>query len=373
MEEQALYQLALTRTPGIGPAYTRKLIGHFGDAASVFQAKKEKLLAVLRKETAEAILGFCGHSRLKDELSQLKKNGVRILFFTDPAYPRRLNSFSDTPPLLFYQGNADLNAKNTLAVIGTRSPSDYGRQVTAQLIGQLSQPDLLLISGLALGIDAAAHTAALNNHLPTVGILGHGFQHLYPPENRTLAKAMLREGGLLTSFAYDTAPETFHFPMRNAVIAALSDAVLVVETGRKGGSLLTVNKALAYSRTLFALPGRVTDQRSAGCNWLIRQGKAQLLTSAEQLQATMGWKWPAGRTGIQGTLSLPSLEPGMVSEDRLLQLIKEKDSLSIDELTARSRLSPSTVALLLLNLELQGSIRALPGKRYKINGPVVRA
>jgi DNA processing protein len=373
MEEQALYQMALTRIPGIGPAYTKKLIARFGDAAAVFRAKKENFSTVgISKEIVEAILGFRGHAGLEDELRLLKKKGARPLFFTDSAYPRRLLRIPDSPPLLFYAGNADLNAKKIVAVVGTRSPSAYGRQVTSQLIRQLAQPDLLLISGLALGIDAAAHEAALNNHLPTVGILGHGFEHLYPAENGVLAKAMLRAGGLLTSFAYHAQPETYHFPFRNQIVAALCDAVLVIETGRKGGSLITVKKALEYNRKVFAVPGRLMDTRSAGCNWLIQQGLAGMLTSGDQLPAAMGWEWPAGGAGIQAALPLSSPgSPGKEPEERLLNLLKETDSLALDELTVRSRLSPSSVALHLLNLELQGLISALPGKRYKCNAPLV--
>jgi len=368
--------MALTRIPGIGPAYTRKLIARFGDAVAVFQAKKEQLLAMegIREGPADAILGFAGHKALQAELVLLEKKGVRPLFFTDAGYPDRLRKVPDSPPLLFYKGNADLNARRILAVVGTRNPSDYGRQATAQLIRQLAQPGLLVISGLAAGIDTAAHKAALNQQLPTVGILGHGFGYLYPPENESLANAMLRQGGLLTSFPFDAGPEKYHFPDRNKLVAALCDAVLVVETARKGGSLSTVNEARKYHRRVFAVPGRIMDTRSAGCNWLIRQGMAEMLTSGDQLPAAMGWDWPAGGTGVQASLRLSSSDSeGTEQEELLLHLLKEKDSLSIDELGSRCGLPPSSLALLLLNLETAGLISALPGKRYKCNPSEIRA
>jgi DNA processing protein len=377
LNEETLRRVALTRIPGIGPVYTRALIRYFGDAVSVFRAKKQALLQAvprMKPGMAEAIEGFHPGPALESELRQLEKKGVRPLFFTDKDYPRKLNDLPGTPALLYYRGNIDLNAKKIVAIVGTRIPSDYGRRVTAELIKQMAQPDLLVISGLALGIDAAAHQAALDNRLPTVGVLGHGFGCLYPPENRELAKAMLRNGGLLTSFPYGARPEGHHFPDRNKVVAALCDAVVVVETARKGGSLLTVKQALTYKKKVFAVPGRIMDTRSAGCNWLIRQSMAQMLTFGDQLPAAMGWKWPKGATGIQAPLQLASAADIATSpEDSLLILLKEKDSLTIDELAAGSRLDPSALALALLQLEMQGRINALPGKRYRFNAPIIRA
>ncbi|HEY1212136.1 MAG TPA: DNA-processing protein DprA, partial [Bryobacteraceae bacterium] len=242
------------------------------------------------------------------------------------------------------------------------------------LIRQMAQPGMLIISGLALGIDTAAHKAALDHRLPTVGVLGHGFGRLYPPENRTLAVEMLHNGGLLTSLPYSAKPEAYHFPDRNLIVAALCDALLVVETARKGGSLLTVKEALRYGRKVFAVPGRIMDTRSAGCNWLIRQNRATMLTSGEQLPAAMGWTWPAGGKGVQSTLRLSSagVDPEN-SGDTLLELLKQQDSLTIDEIAARTGLPPSALALVLLRLELKGLISALPGKRYRINAATTLA
>jgi DNA processing protein len=236
------------------------------------------------------------------------------------------------------------------------------------LIRQLAQPEMLIISGLALGIDTAAHQAAMDHGLPTVGVLGHGFGHLYPPENRGLATAMLQDGGLLTSLPYSTRPEAFRFPDRNLIVAALCDALLVVETARRGGSLLTVKEAQRCNRRVFAVPGRIMDSRSAGCNWLIRQDRATMLTSGEQLPAAMGWGWPEGGKGVQGTLRLSSTGADRTNpENSLLELLKQQDSFYIDEISGRTGLPPSTLALLLLRLELKGWVSALPGRRYKLN------
>lgn len=369
MDEETLYRLALTGLPGIGAAYTKKLIERFGDATGVFRAKeKDLLLPGLGRESVEAILSFSGRDKLRAELQWLERKAVRLLFFTDPDYPSRLLSIQEAPPLLFYCGNADLNTRRIVSVVGTRDASEYGRRATTQLIGELAQRGLIIISGLALGIDAAAHKAAMDNRIPTVAVLGHGLSVIYPSENRSIAKAMVKEGGLLTAFRHDVGPQRFRFPDRNRLIAGLCDAVIVAETAREGGSMLTVKYAMAYGKKIFAVPGRLTDHRSAGCNWLIRQGIAQLLTSGEQLTAAMGWEWPAGAAGLQTSLSVGRQDIAAGSHgDRVLQLLRDKESLGLDELAIGSELDPGTLALTLLNLELRGSIHTLPGKRYSAN------
>ena len=369
MDEDTLYQLALTGTKGIGPVYTKRLIQQFGSAKAVFHAGKDALtMAQMSPGPMHTIQNFRDWTTLEKELLLLEKRGIQTLFFTDKDYPQRLLSLPDSPALLFYKGKTGLNAKKIIAVIGTRGPSDYGRQITEQIIRQLAQPNLLIISGLAYGIDACAHSAALKYNLPTVGILGHGLSRIYPHEHTGLAKAMLSEGGLLTSFRLNSGPEPHNFPLRNNIIAGLCDALLVIETGRKGGSLLTVEKAQACKKKIFAVPGKLTDTRSAGCNWLIQQGNAELLLSGQQVQASMGWEWPANQLGVQAHLPfLPAANDQKPQEKLLLKLLKETKSLSLDELSTQSQLEISAVSLYLLNLELQGLISTLPGQRYRLN------
>jgi len=379
LEDPALYQLALTRIHGIGTAYTKLLIDRFGDARAVFHADRPTLVrAGIKKNLVDAILQFSAYAPLEKELQTQKRNGIRMLFFTDPDYPRRLLTMPDFPPLLFYQGIADLNTEKIIAVVGTRRPTDHGKQITQRLIRELAQPNLLIISGLAFGIDAAAHAAALEYQVPTIGILGHGLEYLYPGEHTGMARAMQRQGGLLTQFPYHAKTEAHNFPMRNRVIAGLCDALIVVETGDTGGSLITAADALDLSKKIFAIPGRITDEKSRGCLRLIRGQKAELLVSGEQLQASMGWEWPAGRTGQQATLSFPSNAPAALTshaqpdqklatpEQNILSLLREKETLSIDELAAFTQLSLASIPLFLLNLELQGLIHSLPGRRYRL-------
>lgn len=369
MDTQAIYQLALTRLPGIGDGCTKRLIHHFGDARAVFEADAATLTPTgINQEQTRAILQFSAWDELRKELMTLTRQGVRMLFFTDPGYPRRLKDAPRMPPLLFYQGAADLDAERVIAVVGTRTPTDYGRQMTQQLIRQLAQPGLLIISGLAHGIDAVAHAAALANNIPTVGILGTGLGQCYPRENTRLSGSIRQQGGLLSSFPYESGPDGYHFPIRNRLVAALCDALIVVESGRTGGSLLTAGDAEKYHKKVFAVPGRITDRTSAGCLRLIRQGRAECLVSGEQLQVSMRWNWPAGHTGAQASLPfLSDSDSRPEPERRLVKLLEEKESLSVDELATFSRLDTSSIAITLLNLELQGLIHPLPGKRYRLN------
>ena len=396
LDKQTLYRLALTRTPGIGPAYTKKLLLHFGDAESIFQADSKALADTgISTDAIHALLQPPDLRLLDNECRQMAQKGIRILVHSDPDYPRRLHRIPQAPALLFYQGPANLNAEKILAIIGTRKTTEYGREIAQQLVRDLAQPGLLIISGLALGIDAAAHHAALHYHVPTVGILGHGLDMIYPAEHWGLSRAIRHQGGLLTSFGHDVKPDRHTFAMRNQLVAGLCDALIVVETGVTGGSLLTVDAACTLKKKIFAVPGRLTDEKSEGCLRLIREGKANLLISAKQLQADLGWHWPAEHPGAQSTLPFPTtapptnhqtspadhhasttnhhiaLSPGHQappkSEEDLLQLLRQKESLSIDELSTFSHLDAPSLAVTLLSLELAGKVRSLPGKRYRLN------
>lgn len=369
--EQTIWRMALTRIHGIGIGYTKKLIAVFGDAAGIFKASQQQLQAAgLQEAPARAIVEFDAWEPLKAEAALLAAKGIRLLYFTDPDYPQRLLSISDAPPLLYYLGKADLNAKRIVAIVGTRSSTDYGRRMTASLAAQLRPVAPLIISGLAMGIDAAAHKAAVDSGLPTVGVLAHGLATIYPRANKQLSEDMLGKGGLLTSYAFSARAERFNFPMRNRLVAGMCDALIVAETPPVGGSMLTVGHARSLGKPIFAVPGRLGDFRSQGCNRLIQQGVAQLITSGEQLAAEMGWMWPVGGAGVQAAMFFESAGASSEAagsdcpEGRLVRLIREKENPDIDELILCSGLDASVVALALLQLELRGAIAVLPGKRY---------
>ncbi len=317
MEKDSLYRLALTRVKGIGPRRTRILISRFGEAEAIFRtppALLEKISGVGRAG-AKAIEAFREFQAAEKELAFLEKYRINPLFFTDPAYPARLAKNKNAPALLFYKGTADLNSAKVLSVVGTRNPTGYGRQLTEKIIAALTLPDLLIVSGLAYGIDAAAHQSALRHRLPTVGVLGHGLDRIYPGQHAGLAREMLKQGGLLTEFSSGTEPDEHNFPIRNRIVAGMCDALLVVETGCRGGSMLTVENAIAGNKKVFAIPGRMTDHKSAGCNTLIHQGKAILLTSPQQLLQEL----QLGERAAQPAPSIPvrskSKARGLLSAD----------------------------------------------------------
>ena len=298
---------------------------------------------------------------------------INPLFLTDEKYPQRLLNCYDSPTLLFYKGNADLNNSKIIAVIGTRSNSDYGKQVTEQLIRDMAEFNILVISGLAYGIDAIAHKAALKNNLPTVGVLAHGLDKLYPSEHASIAREMIQQGGLLTEFGSDSKPDKHNFPVRNRIVAGMADSIIVIETGIKGGSMITAELANGYNKDVFAFPGKTTDSKSIGCNYLIKNNKAALLTDALQLSEWMGWTMrPRSSFNSHSSFDSRSGQRELFvelteTEKKIIGMLREKQPMHIDELNIKSNINTSAVAAAVLNLELQGIINLLPGKMYALN------
>jgi DNA processing protein len=365
MNDQILYQLALTLVPHIGDVHAKILIQHFGDARSVFAAKQSVLekLEGIGTVRARSIKQFTDFEPAEKEIRFIEKYKVEALFLTDPAYPKRLLNCYDPPTMVFYKGSADLNASKVLAIVGTRSNSDYGKAFTEKLVKDLAGQDIIITSGLAFGVDAIAHKAAVKNGLRTVGVVGHGLDIIYPEANTALAKEMVKEGGgIFTEFFSGTKPDKHNFPLRNRIVAALSDATVVVETAIKGGSMITAKLADAYNRDVFAVPGRTIDKASAGCNHLIRNNKAILLTDADQLLEVLGWKEKKTKAKRQKELFIE-----LTAEEKLVvQILQEKENVHIDEINISSGLSSSAVAAAILSLELQNVIGCMPGKMYKL-------
>jgi DNA processing protein len=266
--------------------------------------------------------------------------------------------------MLFYRGNANLNAPRIVAVIGTRINSAYGKQLTENLVQTLAQYNALVVSGLAFGIDAIAHKAALHHHAPTVGVLAHGLDCLYPTEHTNLAKEMIQQGGgLITEFCSDITAEKHHFPIRNRIVAGMCDAVVVIETGTKGGSMITAELANGYNRDVFAYPGRVTDAKSAGCNALIKNNKAILITNAQELAESLGWNEPQRKNYQPQKELFINLN---AEEQALVGMLSEKKPVHIDELNLKCGLSTSSLVTAVLSLEMQNIVQALPGNRYQL-------
>jgi len=359
------FQLSLTLIPNIGPVQTKILLQHY-DVGDIFKAKKRELEKIegIGNIRAESIKSFMDFSKADEEIAFIEKYRIRPLFITDKDYPKRLLNCYDSPTLLYYKGEANLNHSKIISIIGTRHNTEYGRQLTESLVEQLALQNVMIVSGLAYGIDAIAHKAAIKNDLLTIGVLAHGLDQVYPSQHTSLAKEMLRSGGLLTEFRSKSKPDKHNFPNRNRVVAGMSDATIVVETGIKGGSMITAELANNYNKDVFAFPGKVTDSRSAGCNYLIRNNKAVLLTDARELVELLNWDEAARPVGSRQK----ELFIDLSDEERLIiSILREKKSVHIDEINFKSGLSSSSVAAAILNLELQNVVLSLPGKLYQIS------
>jgi DNA processing protein len=366
MTNELLYQLALTLVPNIGDVHAKILVQQLGDAKSVFEAKQTTLEKIegIGTVRARSIKEFNEFHLAEEEIKFIDKYKIKTLFLTDRDYPRRLLNCYDSPTLLFYKGKADLNASRVLGIVGTRSNTEYGKQFTEKLVKDLEDEAIVIISGLAFGIDAIAHKAALKYGLPTVGVVGHGLDKMYPYEHTSLAKDMVKQGGgILSEFFSGTKPDKHHFPLRNRIVAGLCDATVIVETHIKGGSMITAKLADAYNRDVFAVPGRTIDKYSSGCNHLVKHNKAILLTDTEELLEVMGWK----ERKKEGSKKQRELFIELSAEEKqVLQLLQEKEAVHIDEINLKTGLNSSAVAAAILNLELQNVISSLPGKMYKL-------
>lgn len=297
-------------------------------------------------------------------LLYLERIGAESVFFTDISYPRRLRQCPDAPLLLYAKGAIDWNPEKVISIVGTRHATDYGKQLVHELIGGISGHKPLIISGMAYGIDICAHSAAIQHQLPTIGVLGHGLHCLYPAEHEKTAKAMLSNGGLISEFPPGTGPEPMHFPMRNRIVAGMSDATLVIESGEKGGSLITAALANDYNRDVFAFPGDVQRSFSRGCLQLIREQKANLLTGSADFLAYMGWdKEPeVSKVAIQSSL-FTELSP---VEEKIVAALSKQPEMAVDSIGYHSSLTPGEVSSHLLSLEFKGLVRSLPGRRYSL-------
>ncbi|MDB5201465.1 MAG: dprA [Ferruginibacter sp.] len=363
MNNDLLYQVALTQVQQIGDVHTRILINTFGEAAAIFKAPLKKLETIegIGRKRAQAIKSFHAFPDCEKELAFIEKYKIRPLFITDDNYPKRLLNCYDSPSLLYFRGTANLNAAKILSIVGTRSHSEYGKQVCEKLLAELEAKDILIVSGLAFGIDTIAHRNALKNGFQTVGVLAHGLDRIYPSQNKFLAKQMLEYGGLLTDFKSETNPDKQNFPKRNRIVAGLCDALIVVESSVKGGSIITAELANSYNKDVMAYPGRSNDIKSEGCNFLIRKNKASLVTSAADIMEMMNWDQP-----VKPKVAQRELFSDLNTEEQLIVNLLAIQPTHIDELYVKTNLSSSTTANALLMLEMRNIISALPGKIYQL-------
>lgn len=344
----------------------KSLMAYLGGSEEVFKTSPAKMATIPGiGEKRATQWDFEEALRLAErEILFAEKHDIDIIYYTDARYPKRLKNCGDSPVLLYSKGNMELNLPKVISIVGTRNATDYGKQLCHQLIEELQQYNVLIVSGLALGIDVAAHKECLKLNLPTVGVLGHGLDRMYPSQNRATAERMLENGGLLTEYPSGTIPDRENFPQRNRIVAGMTDATVVIEAGIKGGALITAEIANSYNRDVFAFPGRLDDMYSEGCNFLIRNNKASLLTCVADLAFSLGWDKPDSTRPVE-QFSLPL---DLTNDERLIFdiLQQHKVPLAIDDLTIKANMPMSILAMNLLNMEMQGYIRSLPGKTYRV-------
>lgn len=368
MQDERLCSLALTRIPGLGLVGSMKLVSKMGSAACVFEHRKElsRLVPGVSEKAIAALDNPEAFRRAEQELLFCEKNHIRCLTLKDEDYPSRLRECDDAPLALFYRGNADLNAQRVICMVGTRHATTYGQELCNHFLSDLSAlcPDMLVISGLAYGIDIHAHRAALQNRFQTIGVLAHGLDRIYPAEHRKTAIEMMQQGGLLTEFPSGTNPDRQNFVKRNRIVAGMSDATIVVESAAKGGALITAELAGSYHRDCFAFPGRCNDEYSAGCHNLIKKNQATLLTSAKDLVEAMGWdSQPKAIKTVQREL-FPELSE---EEERIVKRLgRAPEGLQINTLVVETNIPVNRMTALLFELEMKGVIRALAGGVYRI-------
>jgi DNA processing protein len=365
-QNELAYQVGLTLIEGIGDVNAKNLLAYCGSAKEVFRQKKGQLLKVpgIGEYLARSIIRNRDVlRRAEQEIRFIQKNKITPLFFSDNAYPARLKYCSDSPVMLYYKGSADLNKERIIGIVGTRRPSDYGKEKTQETVKDLKNSGAIIVSGLAYGVDILAHKTAIDTGLETVGVLAHGLDRIYPQAHDRIANKMLAHGGLLTDFMSGTNPDAVNFPKRNRIVAGLCDALVVIESKRQGGSLITATIANSYNKDVFALPGRAGEPLAEGCNGLIKQNRATLIENAADLLYAMQWE----ETEKKQSVSQTKLQINLSDEEKLiLQAFSVRPELHIDEICYEGRMPVSKVAALLLQMEFSGFIKSKPGKMYQL-------
>lgn len=368
MTEDKLYQVALSLIPKIGPVLSKQLINYFESPKTILSTPRGKLTKI--PGVGEKLVRLI--PKQQDLLAQAErvindssKKNIGIHYYKEASYPKRLLAINDAPIVLYSKGNVALNPIKTLGIVGTRKATKYGFGVTDDLVRDARKQHPTIVSGLAYGIDERSHRAALNHDLPTIGVLACGLDRIYPKAHAQTAMQMLDKGGLLSEYPIGTQPDPRLFPARNRIIAALSDALVVVEAARKGGALISANIAHSYDRPVFAVPGEVGKSYSEGCNLLIKNMKANIYTSFKDIVNELGWddeQETQSRNANQRYLGLEGEEKKVVDT-----LLNNGQQLHIDQLSWQAQIPLSQLAGVLLQLEFSGFVKSLPGKEYQLS------
>lgn len=367
-ENELLCTIALTQIKGVGPGTARSLCEAAGGAVQVMEHRNslKDIVPDASPHLLELMTGAdWAMERAKREMEQMQSKKIDCITFTDPRYPQRLLECPDAPIVLYHCGNANLNAKHIISMVGTRKCTDYGRDICRNFVAELKElfPDALIVSGLAYGIDIHSHKAAIANGMPTIGVLAHGLDRIYPYANRQTAVEMTKHGGLLTEYVMGTTPEKGNFVQRNRIVAGISDVTIVVESADKGGSLITANIAHSYQREVLAFPGRVYDEMSKGCNRIIQNEMAHAIRSAEDFCNIMGW---APETPQHSPVQQELFVELTSEEQKITDCLGTADSKPVSAIVAETGLTFSRVSVMMFNLENKGIVQLTGGARYRL-------
>jgi len=367
--QDLIYRIGITLVKGIGNITAKQIVENQDNISLLFTEKKhvvERISGLSRRIITEIqrpeVL-----TRAEKEIRFIERAHITPLFITDSVYPNRLKECVDAPVMLYFRGNADLNAEKIISIVGTRNATAYGKEIIDQLLHDIREvfPESLIVSGLAYGIDIAAHRAALRENLSTIGILAHGLDRIYPPTHRNTAAEMIDSGGLLTDFISETNPDRQNFIKRNRIVAGISDCTVVVESAQKGGALITAGIADSYNRDIFAFPGKIGDNYSQGCNLLIKNKKAALVTSADDIFREMNWSDlpKSERTPTIQRILFPELDP---EEQKVMEVLSKAGSMQLNLLAIELDLPVSRLSVILFELEMKGLVRCKPGGMYSL-------
>ncbi|MDR1876084.1 MAG: DNA-processing protein DprA [Flavobacteriaceae bacterium] len=360
MNIDTLYLIALRFCPNVGDLTIKKLRSHFGSAKNIWNASSKELTSIFK--VGEKTIRYIGDENIfkkaERELQYCKDNQIHITHLFEDDYPFLLKECQDAPIVLYSKGNFNWNAP-LLTIVGTRKMTSYGKNFTEKLVECLEGKNITVVSGLALGIDGTAHKKAVELNIPTLGVLAHGLKNLYPYQHKMLATRMLSNGGIISEFSLDVKPDRSNFIQRNRIIAGLSPVSVIVESAYGGGAISTIKFANSYNREIFALPGKITDVVSQGCNRLIRNLEAQIITRPEDILEYFGEKT---KKTIQAELFIEL----NAEEKEIIRLLKDKGRYQIDALALELNMPTYRLMPVLLELELKNLIKPLPGKFFEL-------
>lgn len=369
-ESELQYRIAIELIPKVGSITAKRLIAYCGSAEAVFHQSKSALLRIpgIGDTIANEVVNQNVLPLAEKELKFIEHYKIQALYFTDPEYPERLRQCEDGPVMLYVKGSSSINfnADKVISIVGTRKATDYGKHICDAIVSGLAAKghSPIIVSGLAYGIDIMAHKSALKNNLPTIAVLGHGLNTIYPIAHRGIAKDIVEQGALATDFISDTPFDRNNFLRRNRIIAGLADATIVVESAIEGGALVTADIANSYNRDVFAVPGNVTSTYSQGCNMLIKQNKAALVESADDIEFMLGWKPNQKNQNIR-QFSI-NFDQFSAEEQKIYTFLKAKGAETVDMIALGTGLPVSTVLSSLLNMEFSGVVSSKPGKVFAI-------